>query len=121
MRDEEQDIHQECQQSYEQCWQKQNKERQQEARRVGGRMEVGRGRQAETNEGQKCGDWVDDEDRGEGFACTGREIEIIAGAINIIAGVSDMNIGAGIAFTISKDTVIDVLEGRQGNSLDNGG
>jgi hypothetical protein len=32
-----------------------------------------------------------------------------------------MNIGAGIAFTISKDTVIDVLEGRQGNSLDNGG
>jgi hypothetical protein len=84
MRHEEQDIHQECQQSYEQCWQKQNKERQQEARRVGGRMEVGRGRQAETNEGQKCGDWVDDEDRGEGFACTGREIEIIAGAINII-------------------------------------
>lgn len=47
----EQDIDEECEESDEECWQQQYEERQQEARRVGGRMEVGRDRQAEADEG----------------------------------------------------------------------
>lgn len=60
----EQDIDKECEESHEEGWQQQDKKRQQEARRVGGRMEVGRDRQAEADEGQEGSDWVDDEDRG---------------------------------------------------------
>lgn len=50
MWDKEQDVDEKCEESHEKCWQPQYEERQEEARRVGGRMEVGRNCQAEADE-----------------------------------------------------------------------
>lgn len=83
MRYEEQDIDQKREQSHQQRRQEQDEESQEKARRMGRGVEVGCGRQAETNEGQESGDGVDDQDRRERLAGARGEVEIGAGAVYI--------------------------------------
>lgn len=45
--------------------------------------------------------------------------ESSGGREELTAGISDMNIGAGITLTIAEDTVVDIAESREGDSLDN--
>lgn len=63
MRHEKQDIDQEGEQGHQECWQEQNEESQEEARRMGRAMEVGRGGQTQANEGEEGSDGMYDQDR----------------------------------------------------------
>lgn len=51
---------------------------------MGRAMEVGRGGQTQANEGEEGSDRVYDQDRRQRLACTGRQIELIAGTIYIL-------------------------------------
>lgn len=46
--------------------------------------------------------------------------ESSGGREGLTAGISDMDIGAGVALTIAEDTVVDIAECCEGNSFDNG-
>jgi hypothetical protein len=80
----EQDINQKGQKGHQECRQQQNQESQEEARRMGGGMEMGCGGQAETDQGQERGDRVNYEDRGERLSSARGQIEIVPGTTDII-------------------------------------
>ncbi len=84
MRHEEQDVDKEGQQSYQKSGQEQNQEGKQVARRMRGRVEVGGGGEAETDESEERCDRVDDQDGRKRFSSAGGEVEVTAGAIYVI-------------------------------------
>lgn len=42
------------------------------------------------------------------------------GREELTAGVSDMYVGASVPLTIAKDAIVDIGEGREWDSFDNG-
>jgi len=77
VRNEQQNIDQESQESNQQGGESQNEKSQQIARRVGGRVEVSGHSQAEANEGQESCDGMDDEDGRERCSSARRQGELI--------------------------------------------
>lgn len=64
---------------------------------------------------------MNDQNGRERPSSTGRKIEVIARGIGYItAGVSNMNIRTYAILAVAKDSVVDIVKGRQGNLFNNG-
>lgn len=121
MRHKQKNINQEGKERHQEGRQQQDQEGQQEARGVGGAVEVRGSGQTEADQGQEGGDGVDDEDRRQRLARTRGKIEVVACAIYIIAGVPNMDVGAFVALAVAEDAVFNIVECGEGNCLDDRG
>jgi len=85
-------------------------------------VKVGGEGETEADQSQKCCNWMDDEDRGEGVSGAGRErkVIVVVCAERLIWVVADLYAGALCALASSKDSKVYAAVCGQGYGLDDG-
>lgn len=100
MRNEQQDVDEECEKSDEQGRESEDEEGEEVSRGMTGAMEVGGDGEAEADEGEEGSDGVDDEDRGQTISGRSGERPVLVG---VVAGEEAICIACSVCYRGKDD------------------